>query len=253
MKKILATITFVFFLTACQVQSIQEIQFLGILENFEQQGSPIQNVITNKYSFYKPFHAGVKQSGPYFVSMLSNQEIIQFNVDVVGVIAKQLYKSSLNNSLRTITLDTPLIHYIGEYSNYQGKMQSYEFKLSSQENRYTMMLRSFDIVLTANVALANVESVLNDMIVILKNSSVNHDLIISLYTKGEDRLDFQSQTENLFNQLAPESGTIADMINLLKGPPTLEELLREYQDLPDEPIFEGEESEDVQEPEDGQE
>ena len=42
MKKILATITFAFFLTACQVQSIQEVQFLGILENFEQQGSPIQ-------------------------------------------------------------------------------------------------------------------------------------------------------------------------------------------------------------------
>jgi hypothetical protein len=253
MKKILATITFVFFLTACQVQSIQEIKFLEVLEGFEQQGSLIQNVITNKYSFYKPFHAGVKQSGPYFVSMMSNQEIIQFNVDVVGVIAKELYTTALNNSLRTITLDTPVVHYVGDFVNYQGLMQAYEFKLSKQGNRYTMMLRSFDVVLTANVSLANTESVLKDMITILKNSSVNHDLIISLYTNGEDGLDFQSQTENLFNQLAPESGTIADMINLLKGPPTLEELLKEYQDLPDEPIFEGEEPDEEQESEAGQE
>lgn len=247
MKKIFATITFVFFLTACQVQSVQEIQFLKVLEGFEQQGSLIQNVITTKYSFYKPFHAGVKESGPYFVSMMSNQEIIQFNVDVVGVIANELYTTALNNSLRTITLDTPLVHYVGDFVNFQGLTQAYEFKLSEQGHRYTLMLRSFDVVLTTNVSLASAESVLKDMITILKNSTVNHDLIISLYTKGEDGLDFQSQTENLFNQLAPESGTIADMINLLKGPPTLEELLREYQDLPDEPIFEGEESEAGQE------
>jgi hypothetical protein len=64
---------------------------------------------------------------------------------------------------------------------------------------------------------------------------------MSLYTNVEKRLDLQSQSENLFNQLAPESGTIADMISLLKGPPTLEELLREYQNLPEEPIIEGEE------------
>ncbi|MBS3991165.1 MAG: membrane lipoprotein lipid attachment site-containing protein [Erysipelothrix sp.] len=241
MKKILAILTFVFVLTACQVQSIQEIKFTQILESFEHQGSTIQNVITPKYSFYRPFHSGIKDSGPYFASMMSNQEIILFNVDVVGVIAKELYESSLNNTLRTITLEAPLVHYVGDYKNHRGITQAYELKLTKQGERYTIMLRSFDVVLTSNVALANIESVLKDMIIILRNSTVNDELIMSLYTNVEKRLDLQSQSENLFNQLAPESGTIADMISLLKGPPTLEELLREYQNLPEEPIIEGEE------------
>lgn len=244
MRKILATLTFVFVLTACQVQSIQEIKFTKILESFEQQGSSIQNIITPKYSFYRPFHAGVKDSGPYFVSLMSNQEIILFNVDVVGVIAKELYETSLNNTLRTITLDEPLIHYVGEYKNHKGNNQAYELKLTKQGERFTIMLRSYDVVLTSSVALANIEAVLRDMISILKNSTVDDKLIMSLYTNVDNRLDLQSQSENLFNQLAPESGTIADMINLLKGPPTLEELLREYQNLPEEPIIEGEEEDE---------
>jgi hypothetical protein len=244
MKKILVILTFVFVLTACQVQSVQEIKFTQILESFERQGSSVQNIITPKYSFYRPFHAGIKESGPYFVAMMSNQEIILFNVDVVGVIAKELYKTSLNNTLRTITLDAPLVHYVGEYNNHAGKPQAYELKLTKQGERFTLMLRSFDVVLTSNVALANIEPVLKDMITILKNSTVNEESIMSLYTNIEKRLDLQSQSENLFNQLAPESGTIADMINLLKGPPTLEELLREYQNLPEEPIIEGEEEND---------
>lgn len=243
MKKILVTITAAFFLTACQVQSIQEIQFLRILEAFEQQGSSIRNVNTSKYSFYKPFHVGIRQSGPYFVSMMSNQEIIQFNVDVAGVIANERYPVSLNNTLRSIALDALLVHHVGDFINPQGRTHPYELKLSSQGHRYTMVLRSFDVVLTANISLANIKPVLKDMIIILKNSTINQDLIISLFINAEES-DFKSQSENLFNQLAPESGKVADMISLLKGPPTLEELLREIQDLPTEPIFEGEDTEE---------
>lgn len=242
MKKTLVTITAAFFLTACQVQSIQEIQFIQILEAFKQQGSSIRNINTSKYSFYKPFHVGIRQSGPYFVSMISNQEIIQFNVDVAGVVANERYTNALNNTLRSISLDSFLVHHVGDFINPQGRTQTYELKLSNQGNRYSMVLRSFDVVLTSNISLANIKPVLRDMITILKNSTVNHNLISSLYIKEEES-DFQSQTENLFNQLAPESGKIADMISLLKGPPTLEELLREIQNLPTEPIFEGEEAE----------
>jgi hypothetical protein len=79
------------------------------------------------------------------------------------------------------------------------------------------------------------------MILILLSSTTSNERILSLYSNMDERQSLQNQSENLFNQLAPESGTIADMINLLKGPPTLEELLREYQNLPTEEIIEGEE------------
>jgi hypothetical protein len=248
MKKSLVAICLILVLAACQVQSIQETRISNSLESFQRQGTSIQNIVTPSYSFYRPFHVGVYQSGAYFMALKSYDEIIMLNVDVVGVIAKNVYVTTLNRSLRTITLDPPLIHIIGEFDNIQSQTQTYELKITRYEERYSLMLRSFNIVLTANVALANVESVLADMIVILKSSTVDDERIMTLYANIEKRADLQVQSENLFNQLAPESGTIADMINLLKGPPTLEELLREYQLLPEEPIIEGDEEDFDQTP-----
>jgi hypothetical protein len=241
MKKILMILMFALSLSACQISGIQDVQIDRTLESFNRESNVVQNIITTNYSFYRPFHVGIMQSQPYGISLKSHNEVIILNVDVVGIIARELYKNSLNRTLRLLTRDTPLIHRVGEFIDIDGKTQTYELKINFVNDRYIVVLRSYHVVLSSDVSVSSLQSVLKDMISILVSATTSNDRIISLYSNVDERVNLQSQSENLFNQLAPESGTIADMINLLKGPPTLEELLREYQNLPTEEIIEGEE------------
>lgn len=241
MKKIFTVLMFALFLSACQMSGIQEVKIDTTLESFNRESSFVQNIITTNYAFYRPFHVGIMQSQPYGISLKSHNEIITFNVDVVGIIARELYTNSLNRTLRLLTKDTPLIHRVGEFIDVQGRSQTYELKINQVNDRFIMILRSYHVVLSTDVSLSNIEPVLKDMILILLSSTTSNERILSLNSNMDERQSLQNQSENLFNQLAPESGTIADMINLLKGPPTLEELLREYQNLPTEEIIEGEE------------
>jgi hypothetical protein len=241
MKKILTCLSIVLILSACQVSEFQELRIDRTLENFERESTLVQNVLTTNYGFYRPFHVGIMQSQPYSISLKSHGETIAFNVDVVGIIARELYKSSLNRTLRLLTKETPLFHRVGEFKDPNQQIQTYELKITQLDERYILILRSYHVVLSADVSISAIEPVLKDMILILISSSTADDRILSTYSNIDERIDLQTQSENLFNQLAPESGTIADMINLLKGPPTLEELLREYQNLPTEEIIEGEE------------
>jgi hypothetical protein len=241
MKKILTVLSIALILSACQVSKIQDVQIDRTLESFERESKFVQNVVTTNYAFYRPFHVGLLQSQPYSILLKSHDETITFNVDVVGIIARELYTNSLNRTLRLLTKDTPLVHRVGEFKDVDGKTQTYELKINQTSERYIIVLRSYHVVLSANVSLSAIHSVLKDMILILVSAKTSNDRILSIYSNIDERQDLQNQSENLFNQLAPESGTIADMINLLKGPPTLEELLREYQNLPTEEIVEGEE------------
>lgn len=241
MKKILTVLSIALILSACQVSKIQEVQIDRTLEIFERESRVVQNVVTTNYAFYRPFHVGFLQSHPYSISLKSHDETITLNVDVVGIIARELYTNSLNRSLRLITRETPLIHRVGEFKDIDGQTQTYELKINQIDERYIIVLRSYHVVLSADVSLSAIQPVLKDMILILSSATTSNERILSIYSNIDERQDLQNQSENLFNQLAPESGTIADMINLLKGPPTLEELLREYQNLPTEEIIEGEE------------
>jgi len=241
MKKMLTVLMIVLFVSACQVQDIQESRLDSILESFNRDQTSHQNVSTDHYAFYRPFHVGLKESGTYGVSLQSYNETIVFNVDVVGVLARQLYPSLLNRTLRTLTQETPLIHRIGDYRSRNGMFYTYELKIVPVEDEYHLILRSYHTVLSSHVSLATLEPVLQDMITILMSTTINDNLIITAYSNTQDRFNVAKQSENLFNQLAPETGTIADMINLLEGPPTLEELLRDYVSLPSEEIIEGEE------------
>ncbi|MCD8574899.1 MAG: hypothetical protein LRY28_05330 [Erysipelotrichaceae bacterium] len=241
MKKMLTVLLIVLFMSACQVQAIQESQIDSTLELFNRVQTSHQNISTENYAFYRPFHVGLKESGTYGVSLQSYNETIVFNVDVVGVLARELYPSLLNRTLRTLTQETPLIHRVGDYRSKNGMFYTYELKIVPIEDQYHIILRSYQSVLSARVSLSTLQPVLQDMITILVNTTINDALIISAYNHSQDRFEVAKQSENLFNQLAPETGTIADMINLLEGPPTLEELLRDYVSLPSEEIIEGEE------------
>lgn len=241
MKKILTILVIVLYMSACQVQDIQESRLDTILEAFNRVEAFHQNIATENYAFYRPFHVGLKESGTYGVELQSYSETIVFNVDVVGVIARELYPSLLNRTLRTLTQGTPLIHRIGDYRSRNGQFYTYELKIIPVEHEFHLILRSYQSVLISRVSLSTLEPVLRDMITILMSTTINDSLIITAYSNSQDRFDVAKQSENLFNQLAPETGTIADMINLLKGPPTLEELLRDYVSLPTEEIIEGEE------------
>ena len=245
MKKTIVCIILVLFVSACQVSTVQESALVQALEPFARDRKVVQNITTLNYAFYRPFHVGVIESAPYSAVLRSHNEVITFNVDVVGIIARKHFRTTLNRELRELNLASSTFQKTGEYKDLNGFFKPFELVVShnnnNNNNRVNIMLRSYHVVLSANVAINVAQHVTRDMMVILMSSSTTNHRILSLYSHRDTNNELQTQSENLFNQLAPESGTLADMINLLKGPPTLEELLRDYQSLPNEEIVEGEE------------
>lgn len=240
MNKVFTAMMIVLVLSACQVSTLQEALIEQALEPFERDRRVVVNTKTAMYAFYRPFHVGLLQSDRTSVILRSHDEIITVSVDVAGILLNEQVSAQQGTLLRTLQLDIPIFQRVGTYTRLDGIEKPFEIKIAQHEKRLFVVLRSYDLVLTANTALSVAHHVVRDMMTILMSASTANDVIVGLFS-NQSRDQMLIKNQNLFNQLAPEAGTLAQMINLLKGPPTLEELLSGNQNLPNEEIIEGNE------------
>lgn len=240
MIKIFTSLILVLVLSACQVSTLQVALIDQALEPFARDRKVVVNTKTQLYAFYRPFHVGMISSDRTSVLLRTHDEIVTLSVDVAGIILNDQVSERQGVVLRHLQLNLPSLQRKGTFQRLDGAIKPYELKISRQNNRALILLRSYDVVLTANTAISTAHNVVSDMMVMLRSASTANDLVLGLFS-NHPRNQIAIQNQNLFNQLAPEAGTLAEMINLLKGPPTLEKLLRENQNLPNEEIVEGDE------------
>ncbi|KAF0226343.1 MAG: Uncharacterized protein FD133_1587 [Erysipelotrichaceae bacterium] len=170
------------------------------------------NIRKGLYSYYLPSHIGRKSSTVTSSILTSNNVNILMNLDVIDVISDTYYdstktfKSMLAATQNVMTFD-------GNFLNSKDEPITYRVSvLEITENKIMLTLEGGYFMFVAITPLALSTEILADMIQIARTSTVDSEAVLLSYSARES-IDYKKETLDMFNQIAPESGTILDMIS----------------------------------------
>lgn len=208
-------------LVGCNVsaESLSDRIESSLNSSIEAKPVTIVNHTTKLYQFYLPFHMGKKASNSTSVLLQSNDVDIVMSIDAANIIMQRFYRTSLNsNQLRNIpTYAQVVFDQSGQYLSSNQVTLNYRLIVSQvDEHLYSIVLQSDAVLLSAVTPLALVETIVFDMMTVAKSTKVNRETVVSMYS-NKQIINYQRQTLELFEQIAPESGRVADMISIVEG------------------------------------
>lgn len=209
-------LVFLVFLMGCSVdaQQVSENLQLKVDEALQAETPSVLNVNTPYYSYYLPPHMGIRFSNKIATVFVSNQHEIVLRVDVPTIIMQRYYRSALENNMQTLNFTDEFFTYITTFTNQNKELQNLDISITQQQENYVIYLQSNQFVLTSTVKLADVQPVLYDMLVILRSAKADKNEIVSIYS-NKQVIDYRQQVLEIFEQVAPSTGTLADMNRLV--------------------------------------
>ncbi len=170
------------------------------------------NIRKGLYSFYLPAHIGRKSSTVTSSILSSNNVNILMNLDVIDVISDNYYESS--KSFKSMLAATEnVLTFDGIFLNSKEKPIPYRVSvLEVSENRVLLTMEGGYFMFVAITPLTLSTEILADMIQIARTCDVDSAAVLLSYSTRES-INYQKETLDMFSQIAPESGTILDMIS----------------------------------------
>lgn len=177
----------------------------------EVQLNATNNIQKNLYTFYLPPHIGRVQSTETASILRVNNINILMNLDVIDVIADTYYESE--NVFKKLVAQTQAqVSFDGELTSVQQKPISYKVTVIDLGNREVLLtLEGGYFILTAIAPVADTTTILEDMVLLVRSAIVDKKQVLVDYSTRES-IDYQQETIDLFEQIAPESGSVLDMI-----------------------------------------
>lgn len=161
------------------------------------------------FDYYLPITIGKKTSTMTSVLMQDQNQLILMTLDVVSIM-----NSSLENQAFTALSNTAeLYHYSGTTTNFKGFDLPYTVDVKSVDTkRVWLNLKTPTVVLSSILPLASASEIAYDMVRIARSVVVDKQLVVANFSNKEV-IQYQKETLDMFTQLAPESGTVMDMID----------------------------------------
>jgi len=174
--------------------------------------NPSVNISKGLYSFYLPPHIGRKSSTVTSSILTSNNINILMNLDVIDVISDSYYDSS--KSFKSMLAATQnVMTFNGIFLNSKDQPIAYQVSvLELAENKILLTLEGGYFMFVAITPMALSSDILTDMLQIARTCQVDNEAVLLSYSTRES-IDYKKETLDMFNQIAPESGTILDMIS----------------------------------------
>ncbi len=165
------------------------------------------------YTYYLPTSVGRREASQSSTVLFSNNYNVLMNLDIVSVLTEKFYAVENTNPLRAYTLASdPLFTLNGTYTDLKNITNAYIVTLNAIEKNIVLLtLQTKYFVFSAVIPMAAVGDVVYDMIRIVRTCTVNTSDVVTLYSNRET-FSYTKETLDIFSQLAPESGKIADMI-----------------------------------------
>lgn len=178
----------------------------------EVQLSATNNIQKNLYTFYLPPHIGrVQSTETASILRVSNINLLM-NLDVIDVIADTYYESE-NVFKKLVAQTQSQVSFEGTLTSVQQKPISYKVTVIDLGNREVLLtLEGGYFILTAIAPVADTATILEDMVLLVRSAIVDKKQVLVDYSTRES-IDYQQETINLFEQIAPESGSVLDMIH----------------------------------------
>jgi hypothetical protein len=216
MKKMLILfLVMLFGLSACSEITLDSLQsyLKASASDVEHESiSPLNNISKDLFSYYLPGHMGRKVSSETSTILTSNNVNILMNLDVIDVISDTYYDSS--QSFKSMLATTQeLSSFNSTFMNREG--ESVTYRVSVLEVSDTLILLTLEggyFMFTAITPLVLSTEILYDMLTIAKSCEVNSKAVLLAYSTRES-IDYKKETLDMFSQIAPESGTVLDMIS----------------------------------------
>lgn len=174
------------------------------------------NQNTPYYSYYLPTHMGRRFVNEVAAILVSNQTEIVLQLDVPSIISQRFYKNNVKTQENSEVIKNYFYEYSGTFIGEDGKTHPFSLRVSQMDDQYIIYIQSDQFILSSSAALSKVKPIVNDMIVVMRSASANKDKVISAYS-NKQVINYQQQVLEIFEQVAPESGTLADMDRLIKG------------------------------------
>lgn len=172
----------------------------------------INNIQKTLYTYYLPPHIGRVQSTDTASILRSGNVNILMNLDVIDVIADAYYDTK-NVFKQLVAQSQSLVSFEGELINAQQKALPYKVTVISVGNQEVLLtLESGYFILTAITATVEAPDILEDMVILVRSAKVDKEQVLVAYSTREV-VDYQQETIDLFEQIAPESGSVLDMIS----------------------------------------
>jgi hypothetical protein len=172
----------------------------------------VNNIQKTLYTYYLPPHLGRIQSTETASILRSGNVNILMNLDVIDVIADTYYETK-NVFKQLVAQSQSLLSFDGELTNAQLKTLTYKVTIISIGNQEVLLtLESGYFILTAITATVDAPDILEDMVLLVRSAQVDKERVLVAYSTRES-IDYQQETIDLFEQIAPESGSVLDMIS----------------------------------------
>lgn len=175
----------------------------------------VSNISKTMYSYYLPPSIGRKSSTETSNILTSNGVNILMNLDVIDVISDSYYATaSKTRSFKSMLSSTEnLITFEGTYQDGDYKSVSYRVSiLYVNDGLILLTLEGGYFIFTAITPISISDEVLFDMIRLARSCTVDSAAVLLAYSTRES-IDYKKETIDMFSQIAPESGTVLDMIS----------------------------------------
>lgn len=188
----------------------------AISDAIQAKTPSVLNQHTPYYSYYLPPHMGRRFVNEVATILVSNHDEIVLQLDVPAIISQRFYRTSLTNSDQETIKKSYFYEFEGSFINKKTETRPISLTIQQQNGRYVIFMQSDHFILSSSVKLSRVEDVVNDMIVILRSAVAEKEKVIAEYS-NKQVINYQQQVLEMFEQVAPESGTLADMDRLIQG------------------------------------
>lgn len=239
--KILIISIVIVMLSGCQDSALTLKQsFSTAIENASNSEiTKISNHNATYFDYYLPITMGRLTSTDTSVILKSFNTEILMTIDIVNVVLNG--SLSNQNSLRAVfNSDKALSSIEGKTLDARGYDQTYRAQVFDLQNEdYLIVVQTPNTVISAKAKLGLVSDLSYEMLRLARTVVIDRSLILANYSNTET-INYQKVNLNMFSQMAPESGTVLDMIegeesNLLdddyyeqiNDSPTEEEILQD--------------------------
>lgn len=228
-------------LSACSVneQNTSERFKIAIDQAASDQINRVSNHSSKYFDYYLPITLGRKTSTDTSVVINASHTEILLTLDIVNVVLNS--NLATTDSLRAIFKSSEaLVNIEGKTMDAGGFDQSYKAQLFDlKDNSYLLVIQTQSALVSAKVESGLVEELAYRMLKLARSVLIDRPLILAAYSNAET-FSYTKVNLNMFAQVAPESGTVVDMItgdqsNLLdedffqtiNDSPTEEEILQD--------------------------
>ncbi len=241
LTKLLSVLLTIFILSGCQDSAVTiERSFnLAIEDAAASEVTKMTNHSANYFDYYLPITMGREMSTETSVVLQSSNTEILMKLDIVNIVLRSSLEAA--SDLRSVFNESKAISSIdGKTLDGRGFDQYYRAQLFDLNNSdYLIVVQTQNTVLTSRVKLGLVSETAYQMVRLARSVVIDRSLILANYSNTET-INYQKVNLNMFSQMAPESGTIVDMIegeetdlldddyyNIINDSPTEEEILQD--------------------------